>query len=159
MYSKQQKRKDYWVRGPFRKTCAERFRFPFLWQRFFSGLIKLHPCNNYLCTYDLYSPVHNVLEACISITMASGRGLGPGIRDFFGPCEMASSQCRHAYSPVAVPIFTSTKIQLVFCIVVGHAPKKIIYIKLTFSTRHWPAAGLYILTEFFSSLQNRGNIS
>jgi hypothetical protein len=33
---------------------------------------------NYLCTYDLYSPVHNVLDACISITRASGRG-------FFGP--------------------------------------------------------------------------
>ncbi len=23
---------------------------------------------NHLCTYDLYSPVHNVLDACISIT-------------------------------------------------------------------------------------------
>ncbi len=35
---------------------------------------------NHLCTYDLYSPVHNVLDACIitSITWASGRGLGPG---------------------------------------------------------------------------------
>jgi hypothetical protein len=30
---------------------------------------------NYLCTYDLYSPVHNVLDACISITWGSGRGL------------------------------------------------------------------------------------
>ncbi len=48
--------------------------------------------NNYLCTYDLYSPVHNVLDACISIIRASGRGLGPGIREFFGPCEMASSR-------------------------------------------------------------------
>ncbi len=47
---------------------------------------------NYLCTYDLYSPVHNVLDACICITRASGRGLGPGIREFFGPCEMASSR-------------------------------------------------------------------
>ncbi len=45
---------------------------------------------NYLCTYDLYSPVHNVLDA--SITRRSGRGLGPGIREFFGPCEMASSR-------------------------------------------------------------------
>ncbi len=43
---------------------------------------------NYLCTYDLYSPV---LDACISIIRASGRGLGPGIREFSGPCEMASS--------------------------------------------------------------------
>jgi hypothetical protein len=33
---------------------------------------------NYLCTYDLYSPMHNVLDACIAITRASGRGLGPG---------------------------------------------------------------------------------
>ncbi len=30
-----------------------------------------------------------MLEA--SITWASGRGVGPGNRDFFGPCEMASS--------------------------------------------------------------------
>jgi hypothetical protein len=35
--------------------------------------------NNYLCTYYLYSHVHNVLDACISITWASGRGMGPGI--------------------------------------------------------------------------------
>ncbi len=40
---------------------------------------------NYLCTYDLYSPVHNVLDACISITRASGRGLGPAILDFLFP--------------------------------------------------------------------------
>jgi hypothetical protein len=43
---------------------------------------------SYLCTYDLYSPVHNVLDACISITRASGRGLGPGYREFFmGPVK------------------------------------------------------------------------
>jgi hypothetical protein len=47
---------------------------------------------NYLCTYDLYSPVHNVLDACISITWGSGSGLGPGIPEFFGPCEMGTSQ-------------------------------------------------------------------
>jgi hypothetical protein len=29
---------------------------------------------NHLCTYDLYSPVHNVLDACISITWGSGGG-------------------------------------------------------------------------------------
>jgi hypothetical protein len=28
----------------------------------------------------IYSPVHNVLDVCISITWVSGRGLGPGIR-------------------------------------------------------------------------------
>jgi hypothetical protein len=33
---------------------------------------------NYLCTYDLYRTVHNVWDALISITRASGRGLGPG---------------------------------------------------------------------------------
>jgi hypothetical protein len=48
--------------------------------------------NNYLCTFDLYSPLRSVLDVCISITRASGRGLGPGIREFFGPCEMASSR-------------------------------------------------------------------
>jgi hypothetical protein len=42
-------------------------------------------CINYLCTYDLYSPVHNVLYACISITWASERGLGPEILKIFGP--------------------------------------------------------------------------
>jgi hypothetical protein len=40
----------------------------------------------------IYSPVHNVLDACISSTRASGRGLGPRILEFFGPCEMASSR-------------------------------------------------------------------
>jgi hypothetical protein len=33
-----------------------------------------------LCPYDVYIPVHNVLDACISITRESGRGLGPGNR-------------------------------------------------------------------------------
>jgi hypothetical protein len=44
---------------------------------------------NYLYTYDLYSPVHNVLDVYISITWGSGRRLGPGILEFFEPCEMA----------------------------------------------------------------------
>ncbi len=44
---------------------------------------------NYLCTCDLYTPVHNVLEAWIYITWGSWRGLGPGIPEFFGPCDMA----------------------------------------------------------------------
>jgi hypothetical protein len=44
--------------------------------------------SSYICTYDLYSPVNNVLDASISITRASGRGLGPGYREFYGPCEM-----------------------------------------------------------------------
>ncbi len=39
--------------------------------------------NNYLCTCDLCSPMHNVLDGCIYITWGSGRGLGPGIPEFF----------------------------------------------------------------------------
>jgi hypothetical protein len=36
-----------------------------------------HANYNYLCSYDLwYSPAHNVLDACISITRGSGRGGG-----------------------------------------------------------------------------------
>ncbi len=46
---------------------------------------------NYLCTYDLYSPVRNFFDAGRYITWASGRGLGPG-NGVFGPCEMASSR-------------------------------------------------------------------
>jgi hypothetical protein len=42
---------------------------------------------SYLCIYDLYGPVHNVFDACRSIARASGRGLGPGNRDFFGPVK------------------------------------------------------------------------
>ncbi len=33
---------------------------------------------NYLCTYGLYGPVHKVFDAGRYITLASGRGLGPG---------------------------------------------------------------------------------
>jgi hypothetical protein len=55
-------------------------------------IIKSKHHKNYLCIYDLYSPVHNVLHACISITRGSGRGLGPGILEFFGPCEMVTSR-------------------------------------------------------------------
>jgi hypothetical protein len=45
-----------------------------------------------LRTYDFYGPVCNAFDAGKSITRASGRGLGPGNQDFFGPCEMASSR-------------------------------------------------------------------
>jgi hypothetical protein len=57
----------------------------------FAQHFSLTTNNNYLCTYDLYRPVHNVLDACISIMWGSGRGLGPGIPEFFGPCEMETS--------------------------------------------------------------------
>jgi hypothetical protein len=46
---------------------------------------------SYLWTCDLYGPVCNAFDAGKSITRASRRGLGPGNRDFFGPCEMVSS--------------------------------------------------------------------
>jgi hypothetical protein len=49
------------------------------------------PHNSYLWIYELYSPVRNDFDAGKSITRAIGRGSGPGNRDFFGPCEMASS--------------------------------------------------------------------
>jgi hypothetical protein len=38
---------------------------------------------NYLCTYNLYSPVHNVLDACI--LHIHYEGLGPGNWEYFGP--------------------------------------------------------------------------
>jgi hypothetical protein len=47
--------------------------------------------NSYLWTYDLYGHVRNAFDAGNFIPRASGRGLGPGKGDFFGPCEMASS--------------------------------------------------------------------
>ncbi len=50
---------------------------------------RLYIC--YLWTYDLYGPVRNTFGAAKSITRASGRGLGPGNGDFFGPCEMSST--------------------------------------------------------------------
>ncbi len=36
--------------------------------------------------------LRNAFDPGKSITRASGRGWGPGNRDFFGPCEMASSR-------------------------------------------------------------------
>ncbi len=38
------------------------------------------------------APSVMLLIRAASITRASGRGLGPGNLDFFGPCEMASSR-------------------------------------------------------------------
>ncbi len=69
----------------------------------------LGPCENGIepigeCTYDLYFPLHNVLDACISTTRASGRGLGPGIQEFLEPCENGIEpigECTYdLYSPV-----------------------------------------------------------
>ncbi len=38
------------------------------------------------------APCVMLLMRAASITWASGRGLGPGYREFFGPCEMASAR-------------------------------------------------------------------
>jgi hypothetical protein len=42
-----------------------------------------------LWTFDFYGPLRYGFDAGRSNTRASGRGLGPGNLDFFGPCEMA----------------------------------------------------------------------
>jgi hypothetical protein len=42
---------------------------------------------NYLCTYDLYSPMHNVLDACITITRGSGGGWALEFSSFLGPVK------------------------------------------------------------------------
>ncbi len=47
--------------------------------------------SDYVVILANYGPVRNAFDADKSITRASGRRLGPGNRDFFGPCEMASS--------------------------------------------------------------------
>ncbi len=62
---------DPWIRDP--RSRIGFFRIPDL------GSATL------LCTYDLNSPVHNVLDACKTITWGSGRVLGPGILEFFRP--------------------------------------------------------------------------
>ncbi len=59
---------------------------------------------SYLCTYDLCGPVHNVFDACRFITRASGKGLFPRNREFFEPCEMASSQPPVLFSQQSVHI-------------------------------------------------------
>ncbi len=63
-------------------------------------LITVRVLNGYLCTYDLNGPVRNVFDACRSITRTSGRGLGPGNREFFGPFEMASSRHLGPKNPI-----------------------------------------------------------
>jgi hypothetical protein len=54
-----------------------------------------------VCIHDLYGRVCNVFDACIFITRENERGFGPGNRDFFGLCEMASSRAvrRVSWSP------------------------------------------------------------
>jgi hypothetical protein len=50
-----------------------------------------------LHTYDLCSPMHNALDACISITRASARGLGPGNLEFLGPHNGYASVQHYAH--------------------------------------------------------------
>ncbi len=70
--------------------------------------------------------MHNVLDACISITRVSGRGLGPGILEFFGPCEMALSRKASAIwgpknsripgpNPLALPQVMNMHASKTFC--------------------------------------------
>jgi hypothetical protein len=75
-----------------RKLCIEYLKTTFL-KDTISTLWKTLRLNIhktafiYLCTYDIYSPVHNVLEACISITRGSGRGLALEFSSFLGPVK------------------------------------------------------------------------
>jgi hypothetical protein len=50
--------------------------------------------NNYLCTYNLYGPVRNAFDAGSIRYMGKWEGVVPGNREFFGPCEMASTDRR-----------------------------------------------------------------
>jgi hypothetical protein len=58
----------------------------FIIKKFLGSLSSENDINN-LCAYDLYSPAHNVLDACISITRGSGRGLGLEFSSFLGPVK------------------------------------------------------------------------
>jgi hypothetical protein len=58
---------------------------------------------NYLCTCDLYSPVHNVLDAFISNTRASGRELGTRIREFLGPVKWQRDDRRVPFGAQPTP--------------------------------------------------------
>jgi hypothetical protein len=43
------------------------------------------------CVLAIYGPMIYTAPYVMLLTRASGRGLGPGNRDFFGPCATASS--------------------------------------------------------------------
>jgi hypothetical protein len=49
---------------------------------------------NYLCTYDLYSPVRNVFDAGRYLRGEVVGGLALEISSFVGPCEMARADRR-----------------------------------------------------------------
>ncbi len=56
--------------------CAVRECQPVLYSPYQDWFSALEYSISYLCTYDLYSPVHNVLDACIT-AYPSGGGGGP----------------------------------------------------------------------------------
>ncbi len=51
--------------------------------------------------------MHNIVDACITLTWASGKGLGPENREFFGPCESHRADRR-------MP-FGAQKLKVVLC--------------------------------------------
>ncbi len=59
------------------RTASQSYSLPSL-SRYLCPVTKF----SYLCTYDFYSPMHNVLVGCISIR-ASGRGLALEIESFW----------------------------------------------------------------------------
>jgi hypothetical protein len=53
--------------------------------------------------YDLYGPCVMLLMWAASIAWASGRGLGPGNRDFLGPVKWHRAERRVQVPPTACP--------------------------------------------------------
>jgi hypothetical protein len=82
------------------KTKGKSEHFPSIVQRiFFTCSQQLKPINHLynirvaISASMIYTaPYVMFLMRAASITRASGRGLGSGKREFFGPCEMASSR-------------------------------------------------------------------
>jgi hypothetical protein len=59
----------------------------------------------------IYTAPLNVFDAGRYITRGSGRGMGPGNGEFFGPCEMASSrQASAIWGPKNVMYLPASKI-------------------------------------------------
>jgi hypothetical protein len=66
----------------------------------FKCSIRVDKFLNALAIYApmIYStPCIMLLMQTVSITRVSGRGLGPGNRDFFEPCKMTSGLCREGF--------------------------------------------------------------
>ncbi len=75
---------------------------PFRWPSYPTFLFY----NSFSWTYDLYGPVPNAFEmraTPLRGQVGGAMGLGPGNREFCGPCEMTSS--RGARVPFAVMYF------------------------------------------------------